>query len=84
MSADTQPKVSDTERMKALIENIAAYMELFHGGSVELVEFDGETLKVRLKGHCVGCALSDVTLHGWIEGTAKPFFPHLKKVESVR
>lgn len=74
---------SDQERMNALIENLAGYMELYHGGSVELVSFDGETLRVRMKGACIGCALSPVTLHGWIEGTVLPFFPNLRKVESV-
>jgi Fe-S cluster biogenesis protein NfuA len=69
--------------MQTLINQIAGYMEMFHGGSVELVSFDGEILKVRLKGHCVGCSLSNVTLHGWIEGTARPFFPSLKKVIAV-
>ena len=83
MGTQTSAHATDAERMQALINTIAGYMEMFHGGSVELVSFDGETLRVRLKGHCVGCALSNVTLHGWIEGTVKPFFPNLKKVESV-
>ena len=74
---------SDVERMQTLIENLAGYMELYHGGSIELVSFDGETLRVHMTGACVGCALSPVTLHGWIEGTVRPFFPTLKKVEAV-
>jgi Fe-S cluster biogenesis protein NfuA len=77
------PQTMDSERMQALINNLAGYMEMFHGGSVELVSFDGETLRVRLKGHCIGCTLSEVTLHGWIEGTVRPFFPSLKRVEAV-
>jgi Fe-S cluster biogenesis protein NfuA len=79
----TNPQTMDSERMQALINNLAGYMEMFHGGSVELVSFDGETLRVRLKGHCIGCSLSEVTLHGWIEGTVRPFFPNLKRVEAV-
>jgi Fe-S cluster biogenesis protein NfuA len=74
---------STDERMRALIETLSSYIENFHGGSVELVSFDGETLKVRLAGACLGCPLSPVTLHGWVEGTVKQFFPDLKKVESV-
>jgi Fe-S cluster biogenesis protein NfuA len=69
--------------MNALIESLAGYMELYHGGSVELVSFDGETLRVSMKGACVGCALSPVTLHGWIEGAVRPFFPDLMKVEAI-
>jgi len=74
---------SSEERMRALIETLSAYIENFHGGSVDLVSFDGDTLKVHLSGACLGCPLSPVTLHGWVEGTVKQFFPDLKKVESV-
>ncbi len=74
---------SDEERMRALVETLSAYIEYFHGGAVEMVSFDGETLKIKMSGACVGCPLSPVTLHGWVEGTAKQFFPNLKKVEAV-
>ena len=74
---------TDEERMRALIEALSAYIEQFHGGAVEMIGFDGETLSVKLSGACLGCPLSPVTLHGWVEGTVKQFFPNLKKVESV-
>lgn len=70
------------ERMQALIDNLSAYIEQYHGGSVELVEFDGKTVTVRLGGACLGCPLSPVTLHGWVEGTLKQFFPDVT-VEAV-
>lgn len=75
--------VSQAERMRALIENLSAYMEYYHGGGVELVSFDGQVLQVRMRGKCRGCSLEPVTLHGWIEGTVRPFFPELKQVQSV-
>jgi Fe-S cluster biogenesis protein NfuA len=74
---------SDEQRMAALIDTLSAYIEYFHGGSLELVDFDGETLRVHMSGACRGCSLAPVTLHGWIEGTVKPFFPDLKQVLSV-
>jgi len=74
---------SDDARMRALVDILSAYIEHFHGGAVELVHFDGERLQVRLTGNCERCPLSAVTLHGWIEGTVRPFFPGLKVVESV-
>jgi len=77
------PDASPEARMRALIEILSAYIEHFHGGAVELVHFDGERLQVRLTGNCQQCPLSSVTLHGWIEGTVRPFFPDLKYVESV-
>jgi len=75
--------VSDEERMRGLIENLSSFIEQYHGGAVEMESFDGETLKIKMSGACLGCPLSPVTLHGWVEGSVKQFFPNLKKVESV-
>jgi Fe-S cluster biogenesis protein NfuA len=50
---------------------------------VELVEFDGDIVKVKLGGACEGCELSEGTLRGWVEGSVRQFFPHIKRVESV-
>jgi CRP/FNR family transcriptional regulator, cyclic AMP receptor protein len=74
---------TDQERLQALIEKISAYIEHFHGGSVEMVSYDGKVLKVRLGGACLGCPLSPNTLHGWVEGTVRQFFPNIEQVESV-
>ena len=74
---------NDEERMRGLVETLSGYIEMYHGGSVEMVSFDGETLKIKMSGACIGCPLSPVTLHGWVEGTARQFFPRLNKVEAV-
>jgi CRP-like cAMP-binding protein len=71
------------EQMKGLVEQLSAYIEHFHGGSVEYVSFDGKKLSVRLGGSCLGCPLSPATLHGWVEGTVRQFFPDIEKVEAV-
>ncbi len=71
------------ERVAALIETLDAYIEYYHGGKVELVDFDGTRVRVRLGGACHGCPLSEATLRGWIEGTLKQFFPEIKVVEQV-
>jgi Fe-S cluster biogenesis protein NfuA len=70
-------------QMKALVEQLSAYIETFHGGSVEYVDFDGKVLKVRLGGACLGCPLSPNTLHGWVEGTVRQFFPDIEDVQAV-
>lgn len=80
--SDTNQIFTDKERMSALIVRISAYIEQFHGGSVEMIAFDGKTLKVRLGGACLGCPLSPNTLHGWVEGTVHQFFPDVR-VEAV-
>ena len=74
---------SQEEQVRSLLERVNAYIEHYHGGSVKMIGLDGKVLKVQLGGACLGCPLSPVTLHGWVEGTVKQFFPTLKKVESV-
>ena len=74
---------SKSEQIKGLIEQLDAYISHYHGGSVDLVSFDGKTRKVHLGGACLGCPLSPVTLHGWVEGTVRQFFPDIEKVEAV-
>jgi len=83
MSDDAATKFSEEERMRALIEQLDAYINHFHGGNVDLVSFDGKVLTVHLGGACLGCPLSPVTLKGWVEGTARQFFPEVEKIESV-
>ena len=73
---------TDEERIRALIEQLDAYIAQYHGGSVKLVSFDQNIVKVHLGGACLGCPLSPMTLHGWVEGTIKQFFPQVIKVES--
>lgn len=70
------------EQLQALVSNLSAYIEQFHGGSVEFVAYADNVLKVRLGGACLGCPLSPMTLHGWVEGTIKQFFPDIR-VESA-
>jgi CRP-like cAMP-binding protein len=70
------------EQLKVLLDQLSAYIEQFHGGSVDFVAFDGEVLKVHLGGACLGCPLSPSTLHGWVEGTVRQFFPEIIRVEA--
>jgi len=74
------PNYSPEEQMRGLVEQLDAYISTYHGGSVELVGFDGKTVKVHLGGACLNCPLSPTTLHGWVEGTIKQFFPEVETV----
>ncbi|RME91399.1 MAG: NifU family protein, partial [Anaerolineae bacterium] len=78
----TMPQHSKEEQLRGLIEQLSAYVEQFHGGSVEFVSFDGKVLKVRLGGACLGCPLSPATLRGWVAGTVHQFFPDVEVVEA--
>jgi Fe-S cluster biogenesis protein NfuA len=75
-------EASVEQQLRDLIERLSAYIEQYHGGSVTFISFDGKVLKVRLGGACLGCPLLPTTLHGWVEGTVKQFFPQIEKVES--
>ena len=74
---------SAEERMRALIDTLDSYISQYHGGSVEMVNFDGSCLKVRLGGACENCPLSMTTLNGWVAGTVRQFFPEVEKIEAV-
>jgi Fe-S cluster biogenesis protein NfuA len=73
---------STEERVRALIDTLDSYISQYHGGSVEMVNFDGKCLKVRLGGACETCPLSMTTLNGWVAGTVRQFFPEIEKIEA--
>ncbi len=84
MATDSIPNYSTDEQLRGLIEQLDAYISHYHGGSVQLVSFDGKVVKVHLGGACEDCPLSPTTLHGWVEGTIRQFFPEIERVEDVK
>lgn len=81
---ETNHMKSRDEKIQALVENISSYIEYYHGGFVELVEIKDDVLMVRLGGACDGCPLSLNTLHGWVGGTVRQFFPEIKDIIAVQ
>lgn len=73
----------EEEQIAALIDSLSSYIEYYHGGAVKYIAYEDGQLKVALSGACEGCNLAPVTLHGWIEGTVKQFFPDVKTVTAV-
>jgi Fe-S cluster biogenesis protein NfuA len=53
------------------------------GGDVELVDVIDGVVKVRLKGACAGCPMSQMTLRNGIERLLKREIPAVKSVEGV-
>ena len=76
-------EATENERMKALIDVLSSYIEYYHGGAVEMDSYEDGVLTVEMTGACIGCNLAPVTLHGWVEGTVKQFFPDLVEVKSI-
>jgi Fe-S cluster biogenesis protein NfuA len=53
------------------------------GGDIELVAVENDTVKVRLRGACVGCPMSALTLKQGVERLIKAKVPEIQSVESV-
>ncbi|HEY64946.1 MAG TPA: NifU family protein [Caldilineae bacterium] len=69
--------------LESLIEQISHYLEVNHGGSVELVSYTDKEVKVRFGGHCVGCPFMQATLTQGIERTVRHYFPNIERVIAV-
>lgn len=71
------------ERVRAALAKVRPHLQA-DGGDVELVEIsEGNVVKVRLKGACGGCPMSQMTLKMGIERFLKKEVPEVKSVESV-
>lgn len=53
------------------------------GGSIELVDVQGDIIKVRLQGRCASCPSANVTLKNTVEDKIKEFLSPNLKVESL-
>lgn len=53
-----------------------------HQGGVDVVSFNPQSglLHVRMKGMCVGCPMSELTLKAGIEETVRMFVPEVTEV----
>lgn len=74
--------MATAEEVSKVLEEIRPSLQA-DGGDVELVSIDDDIVKVRLMGHCAGCAYSTMTLKMGIERLLKQRIPSVKGVESV-
>lgn len=54
-----------------------------HGGNIEIVDIDNDTLFVRFFGGCHGCSSSKATLQDGIKQVVKQNFPDIKEVVDI-
>lgn len=66
---------------KALAKVRAALQQ--DGGDIELVAIEDGVVKVRLKGACAGCPMSQMTLANFVEKELQGAVPEIKRVEPV-
>lgn len=66
------------------LEQIRPFLQR-DGGDLEFVELTEEgVVKLRLKGHCVGCPAATMTIKGVIEQLLKENFEYVDSVEEVK
>jgi Fe-S cluster biogenesis protein NfuA len=69
-------------KVQAALDKIRPMLQA-DGGDVELVEVVEGIVRVRLKGACAGCPMSQMTLKNGIEKVLKKKIPEVKAVESA-
>lgn len=83
---EAKPKaLTNVQRMqlvvKTLEEEIRPSLQK-DGGDIELVDIDGHTVKVALRGMCTSCPSSQLTLKGFVETTLREYVePEISVVE---
>jgi Fe-S cluster biogenesis protein NfuA len=70
------------EKVLEIMEKIRPSLQS-HGGDAELVDVVDGVVKLRLKGACSGCPMSQMTIKDGIEKIMKKALPEIKSVESV-
>ena len=72
------------QKIERVLEQVRPALRL-DGGGIELVGYDTETgvVQVRMKGACVGCPMSEITLKMGIEVALHDALPEVKEVIAV-
>jgi len=71
-------------KINNLIENHIAPELQKDGGDVELVDVEGNEVKIKLKGHCSACPNSHLTIKNFVEATLKEHVSSDIKVVEVK
>lgn len=71
------------EEIAQALEEVRPHLQV-DGGDVELVDVEDGVVKVRLKGSCAGCPMSQMTLKWGVENYLKKKVPGVKSVEAVQ
>jgi Fe-S cluster biogenesis protein NfuA len=73
--------VLKTEVAQAL-EEVRPHLQM-DGGDVELVDVVDGVVRVKLKGACAGCPMSQMTVKWGVENFLKKKVPGVKSVEAI-
>ena len=70
------------EKVETALDKIRPMLQA-DGGDIELVDIEAGVVKVRLRGACAGCPMSQMTLKNGVERLLKEQIPEVISVESV-
>lgn len=70
------------DKIESALAKIRAALQQ-DGGDIEVVSIADGVVKVRLKGACAGCPMSQMTLANFVERELKKAAPEVKRVEAV-
>ena len=70
------------EKVKEALTKVRAVLQQ-DGGDVELVGIEKGVVKVRLKGACAGCPMSQMTMANFVETELRKVVPEIKGVRAV-
>lgn len=71
-------------KIKKIIESLRPAIKM-HGGDLEFIDYDKKKgiVKVKLKGSCIGCPMSETTLRVGILEEIKSKIPEVKDIENL-
>ncbi|MDA8344416.1 MAG: NifU family protein [Thermaerobacter sp.] len=70
------------EEVQRVLEEVRPNLQM-DGGDVELVKVEGGEVFVRLKGHCIGCPVSALTVKQGLEVALRQMVPGVERVIAV-
>ncbi len=70
------------EQIEELISRIRPSLQA-DGGDIEFVSVENNVVKVRLKGACGSCPMSQMTLKNGVEALIRQHIPEITGVEAV-
>lgn len=70
------------EKVEAALDQVRPALQA-DGGNVELVDVEGDVVRVKLTGACGCCPMSTMTLRMGIERVIKEQLPEIKEVIAV-
>ncbi|GIV43526.1 MAG: hypothetical protein KatS3mg035_0649 [Bacteroidia bacterium] len=70
------------ERVEEVLDTLRPYLQS-DGGDVQVVDIEGDVLKVKLLGNCENCNMNTMTMKAGLEQSIIKSIPEIKKVEAV-